>query len=236
MKQIRGPLKARLTAVMRFLTSARLLPLLLAMLIAMVYVTKFNYVFENEIGAQNEGIEMKYDKLYLEVNKLKKEMQQLHINVDAASGTILQLQKERKSIKESKDVEIKKNDDVDKRSKMGRPTYEQTSTESLGTTALPITTQPKNSEPACKIPQIDPFSPVVMKYVTKQSKTQCTGVTVSRIENGVLKFDLKKVKSIVLIHVQRKHDFWVNFDEWVSFTKRTEKLPIEKGMYHYYYA
>ena len=89
----------------------------------------------------------------------------------------------------------------------------------------------ESSEPVCKIPVVDPFSPVVMKYIKKLPKTQCAGVKVSHVEDGTLKFDLKNVKGVVLIFLNRVYDFWLDYSEFISFTKRTEKRGINNGSF-----
>ena len=93
--------------------------------------------------------------------------------------------------------------------------------------------RPKDPGTACKIPAVDPFSPVVMKYIKKLPMTQCRGVTVGHIKDGHLKFNLKHVKSVVLINVKRDNDFWMDYSDFVSFTNRTEERKLNHGLLVY---
>ena len=84
---------------------------------------------------------------------------------------------------------------------------------------------------ACEVPKVDPFNPVVTQFVKKLPKLKCNGTVLSRIEDDLIKFDVKNVKGAAVIWIDRYYDFWLDFYEWVSFTKSLKRLELKEGMF-----
>ena len=88
----------------------------------------------------------------------------------------------------------------------------------------------KISDLVCQIPVIDPFNPVAMKHIKiYQNKEKCGRKKYSRIEDGKLKLNVKKVKGAALVLIGRNGDFWVDLNHWISFSKKTMKRKINEG-------
>ena len=59
----------------------------------------------------------------------------------------------------------------------------------------------------CRVPNLDPFHRQAMQYASFKWRERCTlRWRKSRVEKGVLKVDLKNVKSVTLNYIKRIHD------------------------------
>ena len=67
---------------------------------------------------------------------------------------------------------------------------------------------PQNNSISCRIPEIDPFHPSIMRFIKDTPYPNCTGTTYGVLQNGTLNF---KGKSKVLVWKDKIHSFLFSF-------------------------